>query len=104
MGHFRYVLFYLLCGIGAGLVQTLFSGNSRIPSIGASGAIAGVLGAYVVSYPLAKVLTLIPIFIFVQIIEIPTILVLRFWFVIQLFNRTASLTISSSANTNGVAW
>jgi membrane associated rhomboid family serine protease len=104
LGHFRYLVFYLLCGIGAGLVQTFFSGNSRVPSIGASGAIAGVLGAYVVSYPLAKVLTLVPIFIFIQIIEIPAVIVLGFWFIMQFLSGTASLAVSSSANTGGVAW
>ena len=104
LGHFRYLIFYLLCGIGAGLVQTVFSGPSRVPSIGASGAIAGVLGAYVISYPWAKVLTLVPIFIFIQIIEIPAILVLGFWFVMQFFYGTASLAVSSTANTGGVAW
>lgn len=104
LGHFRYLIFYLLSGIGAGLVQTIFSGNTRVPSIGASGAIAGVLGAYVISYPFAKVLTLIPIFIFVQIIEIPALIVLGFWFVMQFLNGTASLAVSSSANTGGVAW
>ena len=104
LGHVRYLIFYLLCGIGAGLVQTVFSGPSRVPSIGASGAIAGVLGAYVISYPWAKVLTLVPIFIFIQVIEIPAILVLGFWFVMQFFYGTASLAVSSSANSGGVAW
>ena len=104
LGHVRYLIFYLLCGIGAGLVQTVFSGPSRVPSIGASGAIAGVLGAYVISYPWAKVLTLVPIFIFIQVIEIPAILVLGFWFIMQFFYGTASLAVSSSANTGGVAW
>jgi len=104
LGHFRYLIFYLLCGLGAGVVQTVLSGNTRVPSIGASGAIAGVLGAYVILYPFAKVLTLIPIFIFLQVIEVPAILVLGLWFVMQFFYGTASLAVSSSANTGGVAW
>jgi membrane associated rhomboid family serine protease len=104
LGHFRYLIFYLLCGLAAGIVQTAFSGPSRIPSIGASGAIAGVLGAYVVSYPFAKVLTLVPIVFFFQIIELPAILVLGFWFIVQFFSGTASLAVSSSHNTGGVAW
>ena len=76
LGHFTFLIFYLLCGLGAGIVHTVLNYNTRVPSIGASGAIAGVLGAYVMSYPNARVLTLIPIFVFVQIIEIPALIVL----------------------------
>jgi len=103
MGHFRYLIFYLLCGIGAGLVQTVFSGPSRVPSIGASGAIAGVLGAYVVSYPFARVLTLVPIFVFIQVIEIPALIVLGFWFLMQ-FLYGATALASATGNSGGVAW
>ena len=74
-----------------------------VPSVGASGAIAGVLGAYLVSYPFARVLTLVPIFIFVQIIEIPAIIVLGLWFVMQFFSGAASLSIVT-ADSGGVAW
>src|ERR1051325_5041797 len=80
LGHLTYLLFYLLCGLGAGIAHTVLNANTTVPSIGASGAIAGVLGAYVVSYPFARVLTLIPIFIFIQVIEIPAIIVLGLWF------------------------
>src|SRR5262249_47448763 len=73
------------------------------PSIGASGAIAGVLGAYVVSYPFARVLTLIPIFIFIQVIEIPAIIVLGLWFLMQFLYGTASLALTGP-NAGGVAW
>jgi len=104
LGHFRFLLFYLLCGIGAGIVHTIMNPSATIPTVGASGAIAGVLGAYVVSYPFARVLTLIPIFIFIQIIEIPALLVLGFWFLMQFLSGTASLAVSTSANTGGVAW
>jgi rhomboid family protein len=104
LGHFRYLVFYLLCGIGAGFVHTVMNAHSIIPSVGASGAIAGVLGAYVVSYPSARVLTLVPIFFFIQIIEIPALIVLGFWFVMQFLYGTASLAVSTSANTGGVAW
>ena len=103
LGHFTYLLFYLLCGLGAGIVHTILNYNVAVPSIGASGAIAGVLGAYLVSYPFAKVLTLVPIFIFIQFIEIPALIVLGFWFVIQFFNGAASLA-DTTANTGGVAW
>jgi membrane associated rhomboid family serine protease len=102
LGHFTYLVFYLLCGIGAGIVHTLLNYNTDIPSVGASGAIAGVLGAYVVSYPFARVLTLVPIFIFIQVIEIPALIVLGLWFVLQFFYGAASLT--TAANSGGVAW
>ena len=69
LGHLTYLLFYLLCGLGAGIVHTILNAATTIPSIGASGAIAGVLGAYLVSYPFARVLTMVPIFIFLQIID-----------------------------------
>jgi len=103
LGHFTFLVFYLLCGVGAGIVHTILNFNTTVPSIGASGAIAGVLGAYVVSYPGARVLTLVPIFIFVQIIEIPALIVLGFWFIMQFFYGAASLA-AATANTGGVAW
>jgi rhomboid family protein len=104
LGHFAFLAFYLLCGIGAGVVHTIFNANSRVPSVGASGAIAGVLGAYLVSYPFARVLTLVPIFVFIQVIEIPALIVLGFWFIMQFFYGTASLAATSVNETGGVAW
>src|SRR5207302_11367872 len=103
LGHFPYLIFYLLCGLGAGIVHTILNAGTAIPSVGASGAIAGVLGAYVVSYPFARVLTLIPIFVFLQVIEIPALLVLGFWFVMQFLSGTASLAVAGG-NAGGVAW
>ena len=103
LGHFTYLIFYLLCGIGAGIVHTVLNYNTTVPSIGASGAIAGVLGAYLVSYPGARVLTLIPIFIFMQIIEIPALIVLGLWFIMQFFYGAAALA-ATTANAGGVAW
>jgi membrane associated rhomboid family serine protease len=103
LGHFSYLVFYLLCGIGAGIVHTILNFNTVLPSVGASGAIAGVLGAYVVSYPGARILTLVPIFIFWQIIEIPAVVVLGLWFVMQFFSGTAALA-TTSASAGGVAW
>jgi membrane associated rhomboid family serine protease len=102
LGHFAFLLFYLLCGLGAGVVHTILNSDSTIPSVGASGAIAGVLGGYLISYPFARVLTLVPVFVFVQIIEIPALIVLGFWFVMQFFYGTASL--AATADTGGVAW
>ncbi len=103
LGHFRYLIFYLLCGLGAAMVHTILNANTAIPTVGASGAIAGVLGAYAVTYPTARVLTLVPIFVFIQIIEIPALIVLGFWFLMQLLEGTASLAVRTSANTGGVA-
>ncbi len=103
LGHFRFLLFYLLCGLGAGIVHMALNVNSVIPSVGASGAIAGVLGAYMLSYPGARVLTLVPIFIFIQVIEIPALVVLFFWFVMQLFSGMASLAVATTSS-GGVAW
>jgi membrane associated rhomboid family serine protease len=103
LGHFTYLVFYLLAGLGAGIVHTILNYETIIPSIGASGAIAGVLGAYFLSYPRARVLTLVPIFIFIQIIEIPALIVLGLWFVMQFFQGAASLA-AATANSGGVAW
>lgn len=103
MGPVRFCIFYLLCGVLAGLAHIIFNFNSPLPSIGASGAVAGVLGAYLVSFPFARVLTLVPFFFFFPIVELPAILVLGFWFFVQLFNGTAAMSAASSA-LGGVAW
>jgi len=86
MGHGRFLVFYLLVGLIANLVHIYFNPLSEVPTIGASGAIAGVLGAYFLSFPRARVLTLIPIGIFLAPIEVPAILLLFFWFALQVVN------------------
>ncbi len=103
MGRIRFPLFYITCGLIAGWMHLLFNHGSNVPSIGASGAIAGVLGAYLVTFPHARILTLVPIFIFLQIIELPAVIVLGFWFLIQFFNGTAAI-VSASETTGGIAW
>lgn len=103
MGHLRYLVFYLLCGVLATAAHILANPNSRVPSLGASGAIAGVLGGYLLLYPRAKVVTLVPIFIFLQFFRIPAIFLLGFWFLQQFFYGAASLGVRS-AQTGGVAW
>ena len=100
MGRVRFFLFYLLCGLGAAYAQILMGPESRIPMVGASGAISGVLGAYLLLFPHARVLTLIPIFFFIQVVEIRAVFVLGFWIVIQLLN--GFLTFSHEGG--GVAW
>jgi len=97
LGHGRFIVFYLLCGIAAGLGQVAMEPNSTLPTIGASGAIAGVMGAYFVLYPHSRVLTLIP-WIFIQIVELPAIMLLGFWFLMQLFSAG---TLAVTANTHG---
>ena len=103
LGHGRFVAFYLLCGIAAAFGQILSDPLSRLPTIGASGAIAGVLGAYFVLYPRSRVLTLVPLFIFWELIEIPAIFLLGFWFLMQLFSAGA-IAVTSSAGGGGIAF
>lgn len=102
LGHGRYVVFYLLAGGTAAATQVVINPASGMPMVGASGAIAGVLGAYVLLYPRAKVLTLIPIFYFIQFIELPAIVFLGLWFLMQLMSGVLSLHIGGDAG--GVAW
>jgi membrane associated rhomboid family serine protease len=99
LGHFRYLAFYLLCGLASGISHLILNWTSQIPTIGASGAIAGVMGAYFILYPRAKVLTLVPIFFFLYFIKIPAFLFLGFWIFFQFLSAT-----TSSAQTGGIAW
>jgi len=103
MGRLRYLVFYLVCGLGAGLVHWLTNMDSTVPTIGASGAIAGVLGAYLVLYPRARVLTLVPLFFWPLFFEIPALLYLGFWFVSQLLSGASALA-SGAAGAGGIAW
>jgi membrane associated rhomboid family serine protease len=86
LGSFRYGAFYIFCGLGASLTHIAFNPSSRVPMIGASGAIAGVLGAYFILYPRARILTFVFLFIFIRIVPIPAAIVLGFWFLMQLLN------------------
>jgi len=103
LGRSRFVLFYLLCGVAAAALQGAVAPASTVPTLGASGAIAGVLGAYLLLYPGTAVVTLIPIFFFFEIARIPAFLVIGFWFVLQLGNGLASLS-PAVAQAGGVAW
>lgn len=104
LGHARYTIFYFACGVIATLSHAFFSPGSSLPAIGASGAIAGVLGAYLILFPHARVMTLIPIFMYVTIREIPAIVVLGLWFVLQLFSGVGSLGIRDAQDLGGVAY
>jgi membrane associated rhomboid family serine protease len=103
VGHGRFIFFYLLCGIAAALGQVAVNPSSVLPTIGASGAIAGVMGAYFVLYPHSRVLTLVP-WIFIQIVELPAIMLLGFWFLMQLFSAGAIAVTASSHGSGGVAF
>ncbi len=102
-GHLRFLVFYLLCGAIAALTLAYFSPDSTVPTVGASGAIAGVLGAYFVMFPRSRVLTLVPLFFIPWFVEIPALVYLGFWFLLQLLN--GSLELSARAGmASGVAW
>jgi membrane associated rhomboid family serine protease len=103
LGHFGYLVFYLLSGVAAMLVHTFFNATSHIPSVGASGAIAGVMGAYFVLFPSARVLTLVP-FLFVFFLWLPAWIVLGYWFVVQFLSGAATSIAYSSQTGGGIAF
>jgi len=102
MGHARFLLFYLVSGIVAALFHSALMPGSPMPTVGASGAIAGVLGAYAFAFPRAKVLTLVPIVFFFQIIAIPALVLLGIWFAFQFIAGTMSFGAARASG--GVAW
>jgi membrane associated rhomboid family serine protease len=103
MGRFRFILFYIHCGLSASAAHIIANPYSTVPSLGASGAIAGVLGAYLILYPKARVILAIPIFFFPYFVEVPAIIFLGFWFLQQILFGTLSLGVES-AQTGGIAW
>jgi membrane associated rhomboid family serine protease len=102
LGPARFLLFYVLCGLGAHAGHILMNPNSLIPTVGASGAIAGVLAAYFLVFPTARVRCLLFLFIFIQYIEVPAAFVILFWFVLQIFGGFSSLSMGPMSG--GVAW
>jgi membrane associated rhomboid family serine protease len=104
LGSSRYLVFYLLGGITAGILQVIMAPHSQVPAIGASGAIAAVMGAYFLFYPRARIITLIPIFIIPWFTEVPAVIFLGFWFVTQFFSGVLSLASVGSAAAGGIAW
>jgi rhomboid family protein len=104
LGHFRYVLFYLGAGALAAILQVLFNPFSAVPMLGASGAIAGVMGAYFVLYPQSRVLTAVFIVIFFDVIEIPAVFFLGIWFLMQLLSGVGSLGITNAASGGTAFW
>lgn len=106
LGHLRFLVFYLLCGVLAGLAQWFFSSGSTVPSLGASGAIAGVMGAYILRFPKASILTLVPLGFILFPFRIPAMFFLGFWFVMQALYSVASLGVPSTIGmeSGGVAY
>ncbi|MBD0336871.1 MAG: rhomboid family intramembrane serine protease [Cyanobacteria bacterium Co-bin13] len=104
LGRVSYLLFYLACGALAALAQWGFSMESTIPAVGASGAIAGVLGAYILRFPKARILTLVPLGIFLTTFRIPAVFFLGFWFFQQAFYGVASLAATTNVETGGIAY
>ncbi|PSN11785.1 rhomboid family intramembrane serine protease [filamentous cyanobacterium CCT1] len=104
LGHTKFLIFYLGCGALAGLTQWVFDPSSTVPTIGASGAIAGVMGAYILRFPRAYIVTLIPLIIFFTTIRIPAIFFLGFWFAQQALFSIASLSTETNLGAGGVAY
>lgn len=102
MGHFKYIIFYIVCGLAAASFQFITYTQSVIPMIGASGAISGVLGAYITFYPRSKILTLVPIFFLIQLVNIPASLFIIYWFLIQFLSGLSTLNLHRE--TGGVAF
>lgn len=104
LGHVPYLFFYLICGVGSGIAQAAFSWGTKIPAIGASGAIAGVLGAYILFYPTSKILTLIPLFIVWFTAKIPAWIFIGLWFLVQFVSGVGALGATGAQAMGGVAW
>ncbi|MEK7279729.1 MAG: rhomboid family intramembrane serine protease [Nitrospirota bacterium] len=100
MGHFRFIVFYAICGSVAVFAHALINQGSTLPMIGASGAISGVLGAYLILFPRARVLTLLPLGFFMQVVKIPALFFLGFWIAFQIINSTFSI----GKGGDGIAW
>jgi membrane associated rhomboid family serine protease len=104
LGHFRYLAFYLLCGVAAAVAHTVLNALSRVPSVGASGAIAGVMGAYFLLHPRARVLTLVPLIFFFTFWWLPAWIVLGYWFLVQFLSGAATAIAYSSQTSGGIAF
>jgi membrane associated rhomboid family serine protease len=104
LGHFKYIVFYLAGGVAAAILHTLLNWGSRLPSVGASGAIAAVMGAYLILYPRARVLTIVPLIIFFTFWWLPAWIVLGYWFVLQFLSGAATAVAATSQTTGGVAF
>lgn len=104
LGHGRFLLFYLLSGSAAAVLQSVLNPTSGVPMVGASGAISGVLGAYLLQFPYARILTLIMVGFFIRFVYIPAVFVLGFWIVVQFLNGLITFSLAAGQETGGVAW
>jgi membrane associated rhomboid family serine protease len=103
LGHVKFLVFYFACGIAAGIIHIIVNANSPIPTVGASGAIAGVMGAYLIKFPRARIVTLVPIFLFFTTLDIPAAFLLLYWFAMQFFSGVGSIGYSTTSS-GDVAW
>jgi membrane associated rhomboid family serine protease len=103
MGHSKFLAFYLLCGVTAGMTHVFFNAYTTLPTVGASGAIAGVMGAYLIKFPRARIHTLVFLFVFVTMTDIPAVFFLVYWFLTQLFSEYGSIAHTQVVN-GGVAY
>ena len=103
LGHARFLVFYVVCGVAAAALQVAMFPNSTLPMVGASGAIAGVTGAYFLCFPFARIVTLVPLFVVARYVRVPAVLFLLLWFVMQLAYGSATLGMDGT-NVGGVAW
>ena len=103
LGHAKYLFFYLACGVAAAFAHILLNAYSPVPTVGASGAIAGVMGAYLIKFPRAHIVTLVFIFLFITTVDIPAFFLLLYWFAIQFFSGVGSIGYSQ-ASSGDVAW
>lgn len=101
LGHLKYLFFYIMCGIAATLAHGFLNIDSRVPTLGASGAIAGVLGAYMFLFPKVRIKTILILFVFIKIVYIPTIIILGYWILIQILSGLAEY---DSKTGGGIAW
>jgi rhomboid family protein len=104
VGHFLYLVFYLVCGFAAAVTHILLNPGSNVPTVGASGAIAGILGAYFLLYPKARVLTIVPLIVFFTFWWLPAWIVLGYWFLVQFLSGTATSVAYSSSTSGGIAF
>jgi membrane associated rhomboid family serine protease len=103
-GHVRFLAYYLVCGIAGGIAQIVIGPGSHVPALGASGAIAGVLGGYLVSFPLASIRTIVPILFFPLFLRLPAILVIGVWAATQFLNGFATISDRAAESTGGTAY
>jgi membrane associated rhomboid family serine protease len=103
MGHSKFLAFYMICGVAAGIAHVALNSYTTLPTVGASGAIAGVMGAYLVKFPRARIHTLVFLFIFVTMVDIPAAFILVYWFITQLFSEYGSIARTQVGN-GGVAY